>query len=104
MIEAGDDALPEDLIVFLRLLLLSSSEWRKAREKESLPNPKPDDESLKLARRVLEERMKEYPTTIEVRPFPLHDVPPPPNVRPTEGRRDSAAARLATKLEECSNR
>ncbi|KAG9051389.1 hypothetical protein FS837_008486 [Tulasnella sp. UAMH 9824] len=65
VIEAGDDALPEDLIVFLRLLLLSPSEWRKAREKESLPKPKPDAESLKLAGRVLEQRMKEYPTTIE---------------------------------------
>ncbi|KIO19047.1 hypothetical protein M407DRAFT_152805 [Tulasnella calospora MUT 4182] len=65
VIEAGDDTLPEDLIVFLRLLLLSPSEWRKAREKESLPKPKPDVESLKLAGRVLEERMKEYPTTIE---------------------------------------
>ncbi|KAG8902145.1 hypothetical protein FRC00_001239 [Tulasnella sp. 408] len=65
VIEAADDALPEDLIVFLRLLLLSPSEWRKAREKESLPKPKPDAESLKLARRVLEERLKEYPTSIE---------------------------------------
>ncbi|KAG8956267.1 hypothetical protein FRC04_004344 [Tulasnella sp. 424] len=65
VIEAGDDTLPEDLLVFLRLLLLSPPEWRKAKEKESLPKPKPDAESLKLARRVLEERIKEYPTTIE---------------------------------------
>ncbi|KAG8935449.1 hypothetical protein FRC01_000056 [Tulasnella sp. 417] len=65
VIEAGDDTLPEDLIVFLRLLLLSPSEWRKAKEKGSLPKPKPDAESLKLASRLIEERMKEYPTTIE---------------------------------------
>lgn len=71
VIEAGDDTLPEDLLVFLRLLLLSPPEWRKAKEKESLPKPKPDAESLKLARRVLEERIKEYPTTIEVRAFLL---------------------------------
>lgn len=104
MIEAADDVLPEDLIVFLRLLLLSPSEWRKAKEKESLPKPKLDTESLKLAGRVLEERMKEYPTTIEVRPFPLHVVPSSPDVCVMEGRRDSAAARNTTKLEECSNR
>ncbi|KAG8976360.1 hypothetical protein FRB90_009215, partial [Tulasnella sp. 427] len=65
VMEAGDDALPEDLLVFLRLLLLSPPEWRKAKEKGSLPKPKPDPESLKLARRVLEKRVKEYPTTIE---------------------------------------
>ncbi|KAI0759853.1 SET domain-containing protein [Trametes elegans] len=71
--EADDDVfvlqtdcqLPEELISFARLLLLSKEEWEKTAKKSKLPKPKVDKDVLTIAADVLERRLKEYPTTLE---------------------------------------
>ncbi|KAH9946963.1 SET domain-containing protein [Amylocystis lapponica] len=61
----ADCQLPEDLVSFIRLLLLSKEDWDKASAKSKLPKAKVDAGVLSIAARVLVQRMKEYPTTIE---------------------------------------
>ena len=61
-----DCELPEELISFARLLLLSEDEWAKTAKKSKLPKPKIDPDVLTIAIDVLDARLKEYPTSIEV--------------------------------------
>ncbi|GBE80467.1 SET domain-containing protein [Sparassis crispa] len=72
--EADDDTfviltdcqLPNELVSFVRLLFLSQQEWEKTRAKSKLPKPKVDSVVLSVVMQVLERRLREYPTTIEV--------------------------------------
>ena len=61
-----DCELPEELISFERLLLLSEDEWAKTAKKSKLPKPKADADVFAVAIDVLEARLKEYPTTLVV--------------------------------------
>ncbi len=61
-----DCELPEELIPLARLLLLSQEEWAKAAKKSKLPKPKLDVDVFRVALDVLEARLKEYPTSIDV--------------------------------------
>ena len=61
-----DCELPEELISFARLLLLSEDEWAKTAKKSKLPKPRVDPDVLTMAIDVLNARLKEYPTSIEV--------------------------------------
>ncbi|OJT11683.1 Ribosomal lysine N-methyltransferase 4 [Trametes pubescens] len=71
--EADDDVfvlrtdceLAEELVSFVRLLLLPKDEWEKAAQKSKLPKPKLDKDVLAIAVDVLEKRLKEYSTTLE---------------------------------------
>ena len=58
--------IPDELISFLRLLLLPGSEWEKTRQKSKIPKPKADNEILKVALDVLTQRLSLYPNTAEV--------------------------------------
>ncbi|THH18749.1 hypothetical protein EW146_g2289 [Bondarzewia mesenterica] len=57
--------LPNELISFVRLLLLPVSEWSKIRVKSRLPKAKIDDKILSVAINVLKRRIAEYSTTYE---------------------------------------
>ena len=70
-----DCELPEEFVSFERLLLLSKDEWEKTAKKSKLPKPKIDKDVLTIAIDVLEKRLKEYPTTLEVR-FHSYSVRP----------------------------
>lgn len=48
-------------------MLLPKDEWEKTAQKSKLPKPKLDKDVLTIAVDVLEKRLKEYPTTLEVR-------------------------------------
>ncbi|KAI0935355.1 hypothetical protein AcV7_003817 [Taiwanofungus camphoratus] len=60
-----DCELPEELMSFVRLLLLPQAEWDKARCKGRLPKAKIEAPILMVAAEVLEKRLSEYRTTIE---------------------------------------
>ncbi|KAI0314231.1 SET domain-containing protein [Amylostereum chailletii] len=64
MLETSHD-LPEELIAFVRLLLMPTPEWQKVRQKSKLPKPKVDGYILKVAVDMLRKRLAEYPTTLE---------------------------------------
>ncbi|KAG8967720.1 hypothetical protein FRC03_009413 [Tulasnella sp. 419] len=71
--EGGDDVfafdaafdLPDDFLVFIRLLSLNESEWKKAQEKNKLPKPKKDLATLQVAEKAVVKRMEVYPTSLE---------------------------------------
>lgn len=63
--------LPEAFISLIRLLLLSQTEWEKARNKGKPPKAKIDAEVVAIAENALLSRLNEYPTSIEVRDY-LH--------------------------------
>ena len=62
-----DCELPEEFISFARLLLLPKDEWEKTAKKSKLPKPKLDKDVLTIAVDVLQKRLEDYPTTMEVR-------------------------------------
>jgi N-lysine methyltransferase SETD6 len=63
-----DLALPDGLVSFVRLLLLDAAEWSKTRDKGKVPKPKPvDGPVLRILAVVLEKRLSEYSTSLEVR-------------------------------------
>jgi hypothetical protein len=63
-----DHALPEALLSFVRLLLLSGPEWTKARDKSKLPKPRPlDKDGARIVCSALRARLREYASTLEVR-------------------------------------
>ena len=70
VIEAEDLEIPPPLISFVRLLLLSSENWEKVKEKEKLPKPKLSEEDGSIALSVIDQglqrRLDEFPSTIEV--------------------------------------
>lgn len=65
-----DLEIPHPLIVLIRLLLLPPPNWQIAKNKEKPPRPKldgPDSaDVLKVTKLVLQKRLEQYPTTLEV--------------------------------------
>ena len=61
----GSNELPEEMTSFVRLLMMSASEWEKAKGKSKLPKPKVDDVVLSVAADVVRRRLGEYPTSLE---------------------------------------
>lgn len=66
VVEASDPELPEGLISLLRLLLLSPEDWQRANIQNKPPKPKLDVQSAEAGIAVLQHRLAEYPTTLEV--------------------------------------
>lgn len=62
-----DLEIPPSIISIIRLLLLPDEEWEKTREKAKPPKPKMDAVVLTVLHDVLQKRLKEYPTSIQVR-------------------------------------
>ncbi|KAG8902460.1 hypothetical protein FRB99_004460 [Tulasnella sp. 403] len=65
VIEATEPELPDELLSFIRLLLLSDEDFLKATQKGALPKPRKDLECLTVSVKVLEKRLSQYPTAIE---------------------------------------
>ncbi|TFY56372.1 hypothetical protein EVJ58_g7685 [Rhodofomes roseus] len=62
---ASGSGLPEDLLSFVRLLLMTSDEWEKANRKGKLPKAKVDLNVLDIIEKTLTKRMQKYPSTLE---------------------------------------
>jgi N-lysine methyltransferase SETD6 len=63
-----DGELPPALLSFIRLLTFPTSEWTNTRNKGKLPKGKIDDARiLQIITAVLQERLREYATSIEVK-------------------------------------
>jgi SET domain-containing protein 6 len=60
---------PEAVLSIVRLFLLSEPEFEKAQTKGKPPKPKADGEVLAILQKVIQGKLKEYPTSIEVFPF-----------------------------------
>ena len=58
--------LPDEMVSFVRLLLLSGDEWNKTRTKSKLPKPKTDEGVLVVVVKVLAKRLEGYPTVLHV--------------------------------------
>ena len=65
---------PEAVLSIVRLFLLSGPEFEKAQAKGKPPKPKADAEVLPILQQVIRERLKEYPTSIEVFPLLLNSA------------------------------
>ena len=65
-----DHELPDALISFLKLQLLPQADWEKARARSKPPKPKLDHDAnlhiIPLVLELMERRMANYPTTLEV--------------------------------------
>jgi len=61
-----DFQVPTVMISFTKLLLLSEREWVKVREKSKPPKPKLEGPLYDLLILVIERRLAEYPTSLEV--------------------------------------
>lgn len=59
--------VPDELISFIRLFLLSPTDYAKQVTKERMPRAKLESESAKIALKLLAKRMEDYDTTIQVR-------------------------------------
>lgn len=57
---------PDAALSITRLLLLSDAEWEKVQGKGKPPKPKADAEVLGLLAKVIENRLGQYPTSLEV--------------------------------------
>jgi N-lysine methyltransferase SETD6 len=58
--------VPPALISFIRLLQLSEEAWENVRDKGKPPKPKIDAEILENVKQVLEQRMREYQSDLQV--------------------------------------
>ncbi|KDQ21492.1 hypothetical protein BOTBODRAFT_99899 [Botryobasidium botryosum FD-172 SS1] len=71
--EGGDDVfimeanspLPDALVSLIRLLLSTSDEWEKIRDKGKPPKPKSDAQSDSVAEKVLRKRLDMYKTSLD---------------------------------------
>ncbi|KAG7098312.1 hypothetical protein E1B28_000273 [Marasmius oreades] len=71
--EGGDDILTvestgdisEPMLLLVRLLVLPGDEWKKAKQKRKLPKARADTQCLEIVRRVLENRLSQYPTSVK---------------------------------------
>ncbi|KAA1105934.1 hypothetical protein PGT21_024461 [Puccinia graminis f. sp. tritici] len=62
----GSPLLPEELTCLLKILLLSGEEFEDHKSKEKLPKPKLNNpDVISLAQKVIDRRMKDYPTSID---------------------------------------
>ncbi|KAH9920155.1 SET domain-containing protein [Fomitopsis serialis] len=59
-----DCELPEDLVSFVRLLLMPLDEWGKTSGKAKLPKPKVDLGVLTVIEKTLARRMQDYPNSL----------------------------------------
>lgn len=64
-----DHEIPKVMTSFAKLLLLPENEWEKVREKSKPPKPKLEGVLCDILISVIENRLAEYPTTLEVRVF-----------------------------------
>lgn len=55
------------MVSAIKAFLLTPEEYAKAQKKESPPKPKLDAPSADWARKILDKRLSEYKTSIEVR-------------------------------------
>ncbi|PCH36002.1 SET domain-containing protein [Wolfiporia cocos MD-104 SS10] len=60
-----DCDFPDDLVSFVRLMLLPRNEWEKTKMKSKLPKAKVDAQVLSIVKEVLERRLQEYSTTAQ---------------------------------------
>ncbi|KZT71724.1 SET domain-containing protein [Daedalea quercina L-15889] len=60
-----DCELPEELVSFVRLLMMPSDEWEKTSKKGKLPKSKVDVNVLDVIEKTLKRRMQDYPDTLE---------------------------------------
>ncbi|TNY19623.1 SET-domain protein [Rhodotorula diobovata] len=60
-----DHKLPDELVMAIRTFLLDEADYAKAQKKESPPKPKLDPVSADWARKILDQRLSEYSTSIE---------------------------------------
>ncbi|KAK0476718.1 SET-domain protein [Armillaria novae-zelandiae] len=71
--EGGDDIIvieadleiPPALISLIKLLSFSSDEWRKVRGKGKPPKPKLDSATVDIIKDVLNQRLQQYPTSLQ---------------------------------------
>ncbi|KAK0455504.1 SET-domain protein [Desarmillaria tabescens] len=71
--EGGDDVIvieadleiPPALISLIKLLSFSSDEWRKVRGKGKPPKPKLDSATVDIIKDVLDQRLQQYPTSLQ---------------------------------------
>ena len=61
-----DCELPPEFVSLVRLLLQNKTDWDKTKSKAKLPKPTMDATVAAIATDVLQNRLKEYPTSIEV--------------------------------------
>ena len=61
-----DSQVPTVMISFTKLLLLLEREWTKVREKSRPPKPKLEGPLYDILILVIERRLEEYPTSLEV--------------------------------------
>lgn len=61
-----DFQVPTVMISFTKLLLLSEREWAKVREKSKPPKPKLEGPLYDIFILVIQRRLAEYPTPLEV--------------------------------------
>ncbi|KAF6763120.1 hypothetical protein DFP72DRAFT_874754 [Ephemerocybe angulata] len=59
-----DLELPDPALAIICLFLLSEAEWIKAREKSKPPKPKADTEVLTTLKRAIQDRLKDYLTSV----------------------------------------
>jgi len=59
------DELPEDMISFVHLLIMSEPDWAKTKRKSKLPKPRVNNAVLSVVADVVRRRLAEYPTTME---------------------------------------
>jgi len=69
---AGDIA--EEMLSFVRLLLMLPAEWEKVQQKSKLPKPKKDAQVLGIIEDTLKRRFSGYPTTLEQDEVTLSDT------------------------------
>lgn len=60
------ELVPEELVSSILLFASSSKAFEKMVERSAWPDPQDDKPTLKLLKRVLQARLDQYPTTLEV--------------------------------------
>ena len=61
-----DCELPPEMVSLARLLLQQKADWEKTKSKGKVPKPTMDATIATIVMDVLQRRLKEYPTSIEV--------------------------------------
>ncbi|GAA6053605.1 hypothetical protein JCM3770_001549 [Rhodotorula araucariae] len=73
--------LPDELVCAIKTFLLDSADYAKAQKKESPPKPKLDAISADWARKIIDQRLSEYPTSVETDEALLQNPALPPRKR-----------------------
>lgn len=64
------DPIPPPFSAFLTLLCLPKAGFEKAQKAGKLPRPKLTAQTVEVGRQLVQKRLEDYPTSLEVRPFP----------------------------------